>query len=222
MSKNEVYRRTALILAGLDSCAIDAVIDRLPEQHAAAIRHELMTLDQLDPEEQNEAIAAFVARQETPEVANVSTPNVAPDRLMPPAGSALSDLLAQNDEAIAMHLYHERSSIAAALVNAFPKDRAAGTLRHLPAAMRSRVLIQLNLGVQTKSHVVEMLADRICDRQAYLDQGKLNASHQDALQAIMDELSPEERLQMLKDLEKENPLLARRLNPNRSRDDCYC
>lgn len=242
---SNVYRRAALIVASLDRAAAQEVINRMPDEQAYAIRQELVSIQSTDTGERELEVARFLASNRAPDLANGRDDSadsfvpsssleaaispaanaVSPEESVPAVGASLSDLLKQSDESIATHLMHERSSVVAALLSACPRNRAAGVLRELPAIVQSRVLVLLNLGVRTKSRWVEIVADVICDRHAETAPSPaLNSSHQDALQAIMNELTPAEREQMLSDLEKENPMLAKRLNASTpaSKQDCYC
>ena len=231
---NDAYRRAALIIASLDRNAADAVIDRMPDKQARAIRDELIAIHSLNASEQEAEIQAFLASNRSEALENITKQPSSPESLQwgastahaaPAANSSLHDLLQHTDEEIASNVMHERTSVVTAIVHALPKDRAAGVLRLLPANLQSRVIEQLNLGICTSPSVVDVIADCVCDRQAELDSSpRLNAGHQDALQAIMNELSPAERRHMIHDLERQNPLLAQRLRATSSEtsQDCYC
>ena len=196
---NNVYRRAALVVASLDRVAAQEVITRMPEDQANRIRQELTTLNATDTGERELEVARFLATNRAsdlpsdrdhaaehlvPSTTMRQAPTLA-DNSVPAPGASLDDLLKQPDETIATHLMHERSSVVAALLSASPRHRAAGVLRELPPAMQSRVLVLLNLGVRTKSQWVEIIADVTCDRHAETVTPAVNASHQDALQAIM-------------------------------------
>lgn len=232
--RHDAYRRAAIIIASLDREAADEVIDRMPDDQARAIRNELVAIQSLNAGEQEAEIQAFLASGNSGASEQLGIPmsRLAPTEWSEPilrssleANSSLHDLLQHSDDQIAVNVMHERTSVVAAMACALPNDRAAGVLRLLPAKLQSRVLEQLNLGICTDPSVVDVIADRVCDRQAETDSSpRLNTGHQDALQAIMNELSSAERRQMIRDLERENPMLAQRLQAKCSTKshDCYC
>lgn len=235
MMDDNVYRRAAMIVSSLDRQAADEVLDRLPPEQSQAIRRELIALDECDHAERDRAIDDFLRTAEREEFTTLAidfnddlSPKAAaaPSRPESPRpASSLQDLLRQSDETIAAALVHERASVGAALLNAIPGRRAASILGRLPVKQQSRIVAVLNLGVSARPEVLEVVADAICDKQAQLaTSDKLGMHHHDALQAIFDQLSPEERARMLDDLEHENPLLAQRLRASQAKGatDCYC
>jgi flagellar motor switch protein FliG len=221
--ETDAYRRAAIVVASLERQSADDILERLPETQARAIRDELVLLDELIPSERDDAIREFLETRPSDHVSvdaeiprELESLNPASQLTAGPlvGNSSLDDLLAQDDESIALAVMHERTSVVAALLAAVPGKRAAAVLRRLPTDLQSRVVTVLNLGVASNPVAVDIIADQICDKQAELiaDQ-RLGMHHRDALQAIFDELTPEERIEMLCDLEKENPVLAQRLTP---------
>ncbi len=229
-NRRNAIRRAAIIVSSLDRDAADAVLDRMSEEQSRAIRDELIELDQLPEQERKGAIDEFfVAQQATMELGGIATATAEP--AASPMNESMVDLLKYDDTVIASAVMHERASVATALLGALPGKRAAGVLRLLQPALQSRVVSLLNAGVSPHARAVDAIANQICDQRSELhfDQ-QLREQHQDALQAIFDELSPEERRTMLNDISQENPLLAQRLKQtgsaspirNLANDDCYC
>lgn len=233
MEKNP-YRQAAIVIASLTRESADAVLDRLPEAHARAVRDELVRIDVVEPNEQESAIGEIVSMRQACQDSYDSEPSreiedadvtchEPPPRAV--GGSFLDDLLVQDDTSIACALVHERTSVVAALLGAVPGKRAASILRQFPDDLQARVVTALNFRAAANQLAVEVVADRLCDRHAeFVGAQRLGLQHNDALQAIFDELTEEERAEMLRGIEKENPMLAQRLiaSSSDSPNDCYC
>lgn len=234
---SNVYRRAAIVVASLDRDAADALLDRMPEDRAQAIRDAIMQLDidVLRKEEKESAIGEFLVSLRSPDEADEtligSYPGVASasDTRSPvdTRGEPLCDLLKHDDHMIATSIMHERTSVIAALLGAMPGKRAAGILKLLAADSRAQVLSALNLCVKPHAEAVEVIADRICDRHSNLQpEPTVGMQHHDALRAIFDELDPAERQRMLADIGPRNPMLAQRLSQSSQispkQNDCYC
>ena len=208
MKAENHFRRAALVIAGLDRHTADEVLDRLPEGHAAAIRHEIISVLNFDSDEQQAVIRDFLHPTKEPARSEIET---TPRSSSTPQSSSLQDLLSLDNEVIASALMHERSSTVAALLASVPGTRAAMVLRLLPSAQQTRIILLLSHGIVTDEVVVNLIADLICDTHAQSHNSSPGMRHQDALQAILNALSPQERFEMLRRLEPENPVLAHRL-----------
>jgi len=234
---SNAYRRAAIIVASLDRDAADALLDRMPEDRAQAIRDAIMQLDVdvLRADEKDSAIGEFLVSLNASDDADESmlgsfpaVPSAADLRnTVDIRNEPLGELLKHDDHMIATSVMHERTSVIAALLGAMPGKRAAGILKLLAADSRARVLAVLNLCLQPHSEAVEVIADRICDRHANLQpEPTVGMQHHDALRAIFDELDPEERQRMLADIGQQNPMLAQRLRQSgqasTKQNDCYC
>lgn len=258
-SSKDVLRQAALVLAQLGRDARDAVLDEMPPVQAEQIRHLLLQTDTENKSEQVEAIHAFlnvnrrdVASSRDPrdprdplldqrdrqldqvEIDFESDSNAEIEHLSPASsGDSLTDLLKHEDERLAYVLRLERPSIVAGLLSAFPGPRAAGVLKHLPPQLKTQTLVTLEAGARPHPQAIEVVAEWICDHLTFqAPESSVASRHREAVQAILDEFSPDERQAMLGDLAKENPMLARRLAgpdcgpvaaaPIEEADDCYC
>lgn len=224
----DAIRRAALVVANLDRAAADAILDRLPEQQALAIRDEILALSDADFGEQEGVLRAFLhppqsdqleqsTRQGPPSIATRHGPEVSP---------SMQDFLVLDDEVIATALMHERSSVIAGVLASVPGNRAANVLRLLADTTQTRVMLLLSHGISPKAAVIDMLVDAICNRfDECAHRPVPGMRHHDALQSILEAMGPQERFEMLRSLSAENPLLARRLaesDTSNSSSDCYC
>lgn len=235
------YRRAAIVVSSLDRNAADDLLERLPADQARAIRDELVLLDDPNQDEQLHAIEDYLQPtsivdepafgDSTSECDDmVASQTDAADSFVTHAATpVLTELLAQSDESIADALKYERASVVSALLHSLPQKRAAGILRQLHPQLQWRVMSNLNQGQRSSLHLIEIIADRICEKQATRIDPKANESQEDALKAIFSELSLDEQREMLRSLAVENPMLAQRLVPklpstasNAATRDCYC
>lgn len=227
-------RRAAMVVANLDTRAADELLDRMPEEQATAIRSEILAMSETDYSRQENVLRDFLHPPASADTtlaekgycrppASTSTSNAASpalDGLSP----SVQDLMRLDNEEIVMSIAHERAPLIASLLAGIPGPRAASMLRLLPESLQSRVLLLLSRGIAVQDDVIDEVAEFICDCSAASARHPTpGMRHQDALQAILDAMGPQERLEMLRSLEAENPLLARRLaETGGSIADCYC
>ena len=252
---SNTIRQAALVLARLDRNSRDAVLEEMPPEQAEKIRCVLLNLDTDDASEQETAIREFLSTQRPPapklpsdspaldqcghdvaefdiEAIDASVDGRPADHRRTDSEELLTnsirDLLRNSDSSLSDILSLERPATVSALLSAIPESRAAGILKRLSADLRIKALLLLNSGLNPHPKAIEAVAEWICDHlAAYHVEPKLGLQHQNALKAILDEFSPEEREAMLDDIAQQNPMLARRLMPQSSSQvdalpDCYC
>ena len=248
-------RQAALVLAKLDRDSRDSVLEEMPAEQAEKIRCVLLNLDTEDALEQEAAIREFLSIRRPPAPQHpcdglasgqlvhdaaefdIEAIDASVDRRQSKQrGSdadelfthSIRDLLQNSDSSLSDILSLERPATVSALLSVIPESRAAGILKRLSADLRIKVLMLLNSGLKPHPKAIEAVAEWICDHLAsYHVEPKLGLQHQNALKAILDEFSPEEREAMLDDIAQQNPMLARRLMPPPSSQvdalpDCYC
>jgi len=211
-------RQAALVLAKLDRTARDTVLDRMPTEQATQLRGALLSLDPSDYDTQETAVRDFLlSRSQASERVEVdfSEPpirDVTPSPVVATTSSSLHDLLRHTDESITSLLLHERATTVAALLSSLPGERAAGILRLIPSQLRARVVAIWDAGISANMRAVDAIAEWICDHLTESNIEPTVAMQQhSALKAILDQFGPSEREELLQDLAKENPLLAKRL-----------
>ena len=196
----EAVRKAALVVARMESSEREAVLERMPLEHVVEIRAQLEQLEMHAVGNLNE----IAQRQSLNLDRSVERERIKSD--------SLRDLLKHEDRSIARVLACERSTIVAAVLCSLPRDRAGGILRQLPVDERRRAIAIWDAGVKPNLKVVDVIAEWICDHLAEAHvEPTVRDEQQDALQAILDEFSAEERTELLESLADENPLLARRL-----------
>ena len=211
-----------MVIASLDRRAADAILERLPTAQSDSIRRTIMSLSELDHDEQRRAIRDFIEPSERTQEAALSEFSVTPDTAECETGSGdntrtntdspVRALQKLSDQAIAACVYHERVATIAALVAMLPGKRAAHILRLLDPTKQSQILNALGQGMTPNPLVVDTMARFIVDQNsADAAVPSLGPKHRDALQAILDDVSKEEQKAMLGNLALTNPLLARRL-----------
>lgn len=211
-----------MVIASLDRRAADAILERLPSAQADSIRRTIMSVSELDHDEQRRAIRDFIEPSEPTQEAALPEFSVTPDTAECETGSddntrTNSDSPARalqklSDQAIAACVYHERVATIAALVAMLPGKRAAHILRLLDPAKQPQILNALAQGMTPNPLVVDTMTRFIVDQNsAAATVPSRGPPHRDALQAILDEVNEEEQEAMLGNLALTNPLLARRL-----------
>ena len=56
-------RQAAILVAALDMDAADALLEQMPDEFAAAVRHQVMELDDVDPAEEQAIIGQFLGKE---------------------------------------------------------------------------------------------------------------------------------------------------------------
>ena len=64
-TNNDSLRRAAILIAALDHKSADALLEQMPEEQAAQIRHAVMELDAVSDSEQQETIQRFLQPKPT-------------------------------------------------------------------------------------------------------------------------------------------------------------
>jgi|GEM_PF-5433168 len=207
------FRQAALVVAKLDRDAADDLLERMPDEHARAIRDELAFLDDTDANDAEHVIEEFlettggkaetILDSETERHATLPIP-------VQCSSTSLAELTRHDDEKIAEAIRYERATIVAALLRSMPQRQAAKVLQRLPPSTQWLVLNHLNRGQLANETIVEVIADRICE---LLSQARMESVEPqiDALHGIFCELDNRQQESMLQTLEVEQPMLAQRL-----------
>jgi len=139
---NPGIRKAAILVAGLDSSAADALLDRLDPEQADAVRRAVMELEEVNAEERRRVIDEF--RRVRPMVPDASPAGIELNRL--PAGSTPFRFLCETEDGKLSQLLSEERPATVALV-----------LAHLPAERAGEVLSRLATPLQIE--VVRRMAD---------------------------------------------------------------
>ena len=207
------FRQAALVVAKLDRDAADDLLERMPDEHARAIRDELAFIDDADANDAEHVIEDFLETAVSCEeaVLDVETERLATFPIPTQSSStSLEELTRYDDAKIAEAIRYERATIVAALLRSMPQKRAANVLQLLPPSTQWLVLNHLNRGQLASVAVVEVIADRICELLSPVRVESVEPQI-DALFGIFRELDASEQNSMLQSLEMEQPMLAQRL-----------
>ena len=217
MEFGDTYRKAAMVIASLDRQAADEVLERLPEQHAAAIRQILVDVPCEVTPQQSEAIREFLEPEpiEGPDDSDPSggVMSLLDDEVSPTVADAPADkLLRLSDVAIVSLLQHERTSVVAAVLSIMPGARSASLLSQCTPELASRVLNALGSMSVPDSAAMATLLDYLLEQCATQDLAQpRDGRQQGPLQAILANLDDPHRGAMLQDLANKNPMLAARL-----------
>lgn len=176
MALSPSLRKAAILVASLDDAAADQLLDQMGEQQAARVRHALMSLDDIDPAEQEEVLAEFFGRP----AAQVDEPHgvefeissesrAAAQRLeaakpaapIVPAGPRFAFLHDAHSEDLARKLCREHPQLIAVVAAHLPPAKSADVLQYLPAKMQTEVLKRLGDLDDTDPEIVAELSSEM-------------------------------------------------------------
>lgn len=153
---NDPIRKIAVLVSTLDQQAADELLQRLPQEQAAAVRNLLVNLDEVSQAEQERIAREFLhggGVTAPAESSGVELDESLAEKLASPGG--YSDHLARDSEpvrppfqflrdaatdAIAKHLAHEGPQIAALVVAHLPPEQAADLIAHFEPTRQTEVL----------------------------------------------------------------------------------
>lgn len=152
---SDKLRKAAILISALDTDAADRLLDQMPAEQAAAVRHWMVELDTIDPEEQRSAMAEFVrsARGSTfetwslprslPATIAPAKPHVKPPTTAAEPGRPFEFLDQASTEAVMPLLGGEHPQTIALVLSHLPEARAAELIAALPQAIQAEVLRRL-------------------------------------------------------------------------------
>jgi len=147
-----MIRKAAVLVASLDRESADAMLARMPPEHAQRVRAEILEMGPIDPEEQSEVIEEFfrigpLVPEKNPAGIDLTTSAArevsrrAADTLG--AGMPFECLSQAPAAALAALLEREHPQTVALIVSHLPADRAAAALVELPGALQAEVARRL-------------------------------------------------------------------------------
>jgi flagellar motor switch protein FliG len=149
-------RKVAILVASLDTCAADALLDHLGPHCAGLVRKAAAYLDDVDAAQRQRVLDEF--RRIRPMVPGPAPEGIELDRLPAPRANALAaapptpeapDVLpfeflrGAEDRELAGLLSGERPATVALVLSQLPAERAGETLACLPAAVQVEVVRRL-------------------------------------------------------------------------------
>lgn len=205
-----------MVVASLDRNAADAILDRLPDQQASAIRQAMVSLPE-DEQEQQEAIRTFLDPQ--PVAQDLESSNSVPDQrdfhaTSDESASVLAPLAYLDPRTIATCLQHERASTISALLRSMPGKQAAIVLESMESKKRIRILNNLAQGKRGHAPAVHAAARQLlnlCQLPTHVP-AEHDTTKQEPLRDLLSALDDQQQGELLSDLAESNPLLASRLH----------
>jgi flagellar motor switch protein FliG len=203
-------RKAAILYASLDPASAEAVVAQLDRDAARRIREAARTLRTVDPQEQQEVLQEFFAKEKKDE------PAAAPaERLASTAGDEL--VLEHREQApsprrpfqfletidpgqLAARLLSEHPQTIALVAANAPRKLAAELLWRLPASLRSDVLVRVIDWRPTEPQLLAELEQALQLSLAADSQASSVAAGLEAAREILEAAPPGERTELLKDL----------------------
>lgn len=218
-AKNENLRKAAVLVAALDADAADAVLERLPVEHAALVRRMLVEMTDAAGDEEQAVIGEFLGRDESGgvelELSTYRMPSTLP---LPSAAAPLSEpvpfrfLHEAAVEDLGELLAGERPQIVAVVVSHLPADQAAQTLAALPGALQTDVMQRLARLDETDPEVLREVEAGLERRfRGRFSQAGRRSAGVGAVRQILNEATADVRRQWLTSLSRNDPRLAEKL-----------
>lgn len=151
-------RKAAILVSTLDAASADALLEQLADEQAAAVRHAVMQLDDIDPQEQQRVVGEFLGKRTPTETTAISgdagvelDPSLAqllqsPVAIAAPALRTATEagpfrLLQQTPaEELLSVLQHEHPQTLALVVANLQPQQAAEVLARLPGPLQQEVV----------------------------------------------------------------------------------
>jgi flagellar motor switch protein FliG len=225
-------RRVAVLISALDAEAADTILAQIGEQDAAKIRNALVELPEISPDEQQEALAAFLNAQGKSNSQPVAaTENVtlelnpAVEAAVASAASQPAASLAQPSESpsfaflagvdakpIAAILSQELPQTVAVVVAHLPPEQAAAVLQELPPALATDALERIawigEPAADIQWDVIRVLRERLAP---HLRAAGADATSLARLSAVLGAMDDRQRQRVVQQLGQRNQVLLDRL-----------
>lgn len=159
MTLHPTLRKAAILISSLDARSADALLEQMGEAQAQRVRDAIMTLDDINPLEQERIINEFLGgRVSLPADDGVElggslaqTLHVGASRLSEPSQRSPSEkarvpfafLHEASGDLIARHLLREHPQTIAVVLAHLPPARAAAVVRHFPTEIQADVLLRV-------------------------------------------------------------------------------
>jgi flagellar motor switch protein FliG len=213
--------KAAVLLASLDADAADALIEQMPPELAHRARDLLLTMDAMDPAEQDAVIEEFLRLSQRP--ATQVSPHAETRTGRPPGSDGTSagpggtpfDFLQDADSGVLVaHLQNEHPQTVAVVLSHLPPEKAATLLHSLDSSLQSDVVSRLAEPGQADPEMIREiergLAAHLSSHPAAGSRGNRGAA---AVAAILKAAPAEACQDILDNLAEHHPALAAKLQP---------
>lgn len=223
----ENLRMAALVVAGLDDDAADALLDGLPRGQADALRRAVAAMDDIDPREQDAAIAAFLrgaAVPQRPEPSGIELDDGLARRLglptsPPRRGQSAAEapqpfrFLGQASAGrLAPLLEGEHPQTVALVMSHLPEDQALQALSGMAPALQAEVIRRLVELDETHPDIVREVERGLESRiSAQSQRERQRRARLTVVADILRAAAPDVRRGILANLTRHEPELAAQL-----------
>ncbi len=156
MQLPESLKKAALLIHSLDAHSADTLLDQMSESDAQRVRNAIMDLGEVDDAEQDQIIADFLGRQQSPQraasddgvelmfshaahQAKATTPPILPNSSVKP----FAFLEHAGPELMAKHLLREHPQTIAVVIAHLSPERAAAIVLQFPSSIQTDVLLRV-------------------------------------------------------------------------------
>lgn len=218
-ASHDNLRKAAVLVAALDVDAADAVLERLPPEHAALVRRMLVEMTDAAGDEEHAVIGEFLRRDDTGgvelELSTYRIPTTAPlpsVAALPEEPKPFRFLHEAAVEDLGELLAGERPQTVAVVVSHLPADQAAQTLAALPDALQTEVMQRLARLDETDPMVLREVEAGLERRfRGRFSHAGRRAAGVGAVRQILNEATVDVRRQWLTNLSRNDPRLAAKL-----------
>ncbi|MBM3998531.1 MAG: hypothetical protein FJ297_03135 [Planctomycetes bacterium] len=216
-------RKAAVLISTLDASCADAILDQIPDEQAARIRNALMSLDAVDPAEQESVVVEFLGKRPARSLPLDGGVELDQGLLSRVTSNPLRDTGRRSPDPVPFQFLHEAEAddlggvlsrehprIAAVVMSHLPPQKAADILTTLPAQMRTAVLRRI---ADLEAADPDVIRDLELELQVRLA-GRLGAVRSSGVRAVWEILQAADsgdRRDLLRNLDADDRELASRI-----------
>ncbi len=225
---SDKLRKAAILISALDTEAADRLLDQMPAEQAAAVRHWMVELDSIDPEEQRSAMAEFVRSARGSTFESWSLPRSMPatiastkPRPTSPAAEAepakpFGFLEQTSIDAVMPLLSIEHPQTMALVLSHLSEARAAELIAALPSSLQGEVLRRLGNLEEADIEVVRAVEETLHAKlDKHLREERRREQGSTTVARILTAATPHVRQQLMPHLRADEQQQIERLEPPR-------
>jgi flagellar motor switch protein FliG len=219
--RHAALRWVAIVVASLDRDGADQLLERLPDAQAEVVRNAILSLDDLQPDEEAEVIEGFLqdrlpaCETDDPQPVDALLRDVPEDerpRIDDPPAESAPPWQALSDEQLADFLQHERAATIAVILHRVDFERAASIVNLLPCQQQAPVLRALSKAGVPGAGVLDAVQSEL---SVYAARLRVSASENESrvarVRSLLSKIDQPSRQAMLSQLAGGDLILARRL-----------
>ena len=220
-------RKAAILISTLDERSAEALLEQMDAEHAAKVRSAIVELDDISTGEEQQVLAEFLQKQNSPALAKALHANESevelelssaaiddqPSPPEPPSATAppVQFLASVAADQLARVLRTEQPQTIAAVIAHLSPEQSAGVLEHLPPDLATESLERLATLEPVAPAVLADLERELRSRLTKLGATKLSGESDRRLNAVLGAMDFRQRERVLLQLSRRNGALAGRL-----------